>query len=179
MSVSDPFTQEEDVFEDDVFEDDDEYSEEISEEVSLDLPASPELNGFSLAFEDRPVYQTRSRVKKVILAWEQYLDFLTSEENTGKTVRVFSFSGDEAKKNAQARARSIRSRLIKSQPHQEYLITVDEIKDADVPMFNVYASYTGPASEETVQARHDEHERRVAHGQYVASLRAKKAAEAE
>jgi len=148
----------------------DDDSDDSDSSDPIELPESDELDGISLEWEDRPVKAVREYRRKVELAWEEYLSLLTKPENAGRTIRVFSFSGEGAKKSASARARSIRARLVRTQPTELYEITADEV-DSEVPVYNVYASYLGEADEATVAHRLEVHEARMANGKRVAAAR--------
>lgn len=157
---------------------DDEIDPEIvydEDEVDIEDVSLPEEDGLSLQWEDRPVIEKKVRQpRKTSVPWEEFLAFLTVEENAGKTVRLFSFSNEDenvARKAALSKARAVRNRLVKEQPELEYLITVDPIATAELPTYNVYASYEGEASDELFAERQATHDRRVEQGKLVAATR--------
>lgn len=115
----------------------------------------PDIEGFDLAFEAPPATPIKTpRPTKVVLAWEEFLSFVI--ETPGRWIRVFEFGGEEAKAKARARGRSMRTRLIKTQPGEEWEILVAEDRDSDgklTGVWKVYAQYVGKASAELVADR--------------------------
>lgn len=124
------------------------------------------LDGLSLAVEEPPEKIVRPRLVKVEVPWESYLLFL--RKTPGKTVRLFEFTGDEAKKRASQRARSMRSRLSKTLPHE--LFTVDSV-DMKNGHYRVYARYDRKAMAEEIARRKEIAEGRIARGHHAADAR--------
>lgn len=155
--------------EEDEYEEDINYGDEdpILAEVDAMIPDSPDLEGFSLLFEDRPVVVKATRSPRVELAWEEYLEFL--KKTPGKAIRLFEFTGDEARKSAQARARSVKSRLRRTKAADIYEVTADEIKGTDT--WRVYASYERAATPEEIATRNQMHLDSVARGHVAADAR--------
>lgn len=158
------------------------YEDEVEETVDPDatdddevtpaseVPASRptvEIPGFALAIEDRPVKVTRNANPKRELAWEEYLAFL--KQRPGTTARVFMFVGEDAQSNARARARSMRARLVKTQPEDMWNVTAELVKEDG--SYRVYATYDGPADDETLDTRNRIHDERVARGVAIAAAR--------
>lgn len=133
----------------------------------------PDLDGFTLDFEDPPAEPERvGRRAKVVLAWEEYLHFL--KEFPGKWVKVFEFSGEEAKEKARARARSVNRRLIKTQPSDIWEIKAVEDRDDEgklTGVWKVYAQFVRPATLEEVKNRMEAHEAAVERGKVAAAAR--------
>lgn len=143
-----------------------EYEESLVDPDDPDvitLPDSPELVGFDLAFEEPPEKRAKAP-SKVVLAWEEFLGFL--KDTPGKTIRVFVFNLDnseEPERSARSRARSIRARLVKTQPTDDYTILVEKFREDE--SWRVYARYNGTASAETIADRErivrERHERGI------------------
>lgn len=137
----------------------------------------PDIEGLSLDFKTPPADPPkRGRQAKVVLAWEEYLEFLV--EMPGEWIQVFSFSGESAKGKAQARKRSLTSRLNKTQISRIWEVKVAADRDADgkeTGTFGVYANYVRPATQAEITDRNEKHDAAVLRGQHAAASRSKAA----
>lgn len=138
----------------------------------------PDIEGLSLDFKAPPAEpEKRGRQAKVVLAWEEYLEFLI--EMPGEWIQVFSFSGDNAKGKAQARKRSLTSRLNKTQIDRIWEVKVAADRDAngkETGVFGVYANYVRPATQAEINDRNAKHDAAVERGKHAAASRVAKAA---
>jgi len=158
------------------FDDDEPLPEEL-EIVYSSLPDSPELDGLSLDFEappEKPVRATRE--KKVVLAWEEYLAFLVN--TPGRWARLYEFSADgdskEAAKRARVRARTINTRLKKTQPAQIWEVVAVEGRDsqnAPTGLWKVHTRFVRPATPQELTERLEAAQRAAERAKHAAAAR--------
>ena len=131
--------------------------------ANLDLP------GFDVAIESAPQRAIRAKGRKEkVVAWEEYLSFLKSRP--GATIRLFNYDGnDEGKKAASQRARSMRKRLLDTQPNEIWDIASEYVKESD--SYKIFATYQRPATDEEFEQREKIRLDAIARGQNAAAAR--------
>ena len=147
--------------------DDDEITDD-SDDIYQALMELQEA-GIELVEEDRPVVSKRTP-KEPETPWESYLRMLV--QYPGKTVRLFEYSGEDARAKARRRGTTIRNRLIKTNPEELWLVTWDFVKSDE--SWRVYVSYERDRTETELTELAEKQEKARERGRHAAATRAKK-----
>lgn len=122
--------------------------------------------GIQLVEEDRPVTAKRTPAAQV-LPWEQYLRFLV--DTPSKTVRLFSYTGEDARSKARRRAAEVRKRLFKTNPQELWNISHDFVKADE--SWRVYVSYERDRTETEMAELHVKMLEAQERGRHAAAIR--------
>jgi hypothetical protein len=122
--------------------------------------------GIELVEEGRPEHAKRT-VAETVLPWEQYLKFLT--EYPGKTVRLFRYTGEDARAKARRRAGEVKKRLAKANPQECWNIDWQFVKDDE--SWRVYVSYERDYTETEMAEQHTKMLAAQERGRHAAAVR--------
>lgn len=122
--------------------------------------------GVELVEEGRPEHAKRT-VAETVLPWEQYLKFLT--EYPTKTVRLFRYTGEDARAKARRRAGEVKKRLAKANPQECWNIDWQFVKDDE--SWRVYVSYERDYTETEMAEQHTKMLAAQERGRHAASVR--------
>ncbi len=123
--------------------------------------------GVPVDFEDRPVVVPKRQPTAPEMPWEEYLGFLTN--HPGRTVRLFTFTGENSRIKARSRAREVIKRLAKIHPEEKWSITWDFVKKDE--SWRVYANYDREYTEQEMAQIHEKQLALQARGRHAAAAR--------
>jgi hypothetical protein len=158
----------ESAFDDITLEDDtdsDSPGDDVDEVVAI-LTSLREV-GVDVAFEARPVVIPKRKPSSPEMPWEEYLGFLTNYP--GHSVRLFSFTGEDARTKARTRAKEVAKRIDKTHPEEKWDITWDSVKEDD--SWRVYASYDREFTEAEMAEKHAKQEAQAERGRHASAVR--------